>query len=135
MGLSAPQFPESFQWINTKQPLRIEEFKGHPILLDFWTFCCINCIHILPDLKKLEQEFSAQGLVVIGVHSAKFSHEQDYQNILQACHRNHINHPVVVDENMQIWKSYAIRSWPSFVLIDSNRDIFLPHLVKENMNY
>jgi thiol-disulfide isomerase/thioredoxin len=124
MGLSAPQFPESFQWINTKQPLRIEEFKGHPILLDFWTFCCINCIHILPDLKKLEQEFSTQGLVVIGVHSAKFSHEQDYQNILQACHRNHVNHPVVVDENMQIWKSYAIRSWPSFVLIDSNGDIF-----------
>lgn len=123
MALSAPSFPESFQWINVNQPLRLEELKGHPILLDFWTYCCVNCIHILPDLKKLEQEFSNRGLVVIGVHSAKFSHEQDYQNILQACHRLHVNHPVVVDENMQIWQSYAIRAWPSFVLIDAQGHI------------
>lgn len=124
MPVHAPEFPPEFKWINTTSPLSLEHFRGHPILLDFWTFCSINCVHVLTDLKKLEDEFSKKGLVVIGVHNAKFFHEQEYNNVKEACHRLNISHPVIVDEEMQIWKKFAIRSWPAFVLIDCEGKIF-----------
>ncbi|BBH54587.1 thioredoxin-like domain-containing protein [Fluviispira sanaruensis] len=120
MPVHAPDFPPQFKWINTKHNLSLANFKGHPILLDFWTYCCINCVHILHDLKKIEEEFCPKGLVVLGVHCAKFSHEKDYENIKDACHRLNIQHPVIVDEEMQLWKKFAVRAWPTFILIDSD---------------
>ena len=87
------------------------------MVLDFWTYCCINCIHVLPELKKLEKAYPNE-LVVIGVHSAKFETEQDSDNITEAVLRYEIEHPVVNDAGHSIWNRFSIRSWPSLVVID-----------------
>lgn len=115
--VNAPEFPEGMEWLNTERPLSIRQLKGKLVLLDFWTFCCINCIHIIPDLKKLEHKY-ANELVVIGVHSAKFPAERGTENIRQAILRYEIEHPVVNDHEMQVWQSYTANSWPTLFLID-----------------
>lgn len=120
--LNAPDFPEGLQWLNTDRPLSLRELRGKVVLLDFWTYCCINCMHILPDLKKLERKY-ADELVVIGVHSAKFFTEQETENIRQAILRYDIEHPVVNDNQMQVWQQYAVRAWPTLVLIDPSGKI------------
>lgn len=111
----APEFAE-VQWINHR-PLLIKDLRGKIVLLDFWTFCCINCIHVLPDLKKLEEEFEEE-LVVIGVHSAKFKEERETANIKEAILRYGINHIIINDRDFAIWESYGVRAWPTLVLID-----------------
>lgn len=105
------------EWMNTAKPLSIPELKGKIVLLDFWTYCCINCMHILPDLKFLEEKYPGQ-LVVIGVHSAKFDNERDSQNIREAIQRYEIQHPVVNDSEMLIWRRFGTRAWPTVALID-----------------
>ena len=115
--VKAPPLDGGIDWLNTAGPIQLSKLKGKVVLLDFWTFCCINCIHVLPDLKKLEQEFP-DDLVVLGVHSAKFSGEQRSENIRDAIMRYDIAHPVVNDADMKIWNAYGSRSWPTMVLID-----------------
>jgi thiol-disulfide isomerase/thioredoxin len=113
----APEFPTGLDWLNIETPLTLENLKGKVVLLDFWTYGCINCIHIIPDLKKLEEKY-ADELVVIGVHSAKFDSEAITENIRNIVMRYELEHPVVNDENFEIWRSYAARAWPTLVLID-----------------
>jgi len=115
--VNAPEFPEGLEWLNTDRPLSIRQLRGKVVLLDFWTYCCINCMHIIPDLKKLERKYPNE-LVVIGVHSAKFTAERGTDNIRQAILRYEIEHPVVNDHEMQIWQEYTARSWPTIFLID-----------------
>lgn len=114
--LKAPEFPQGLGWLNTP-PLTKADVKGKFVLLDFWTYCCINCIHILPELKKLEKEFPNE-LVVIGVHSAKFDTEKDLDNIREAVLRYEIKHPVVNDAEHQIWDTYGVSSWPTILMMD-----------------
>jgi len=114
----AHEFPTNFTWLNTKEPLSLEKLKGYVVVLDFWTYCCINCMHMLPELAKIEQKYSDKPVVVIGVHSAKFFNEQVPDNIMQAIKRYEIEHPVIVDKNMKIWQSYGVSGWPTFVIID-----------------
>jgi len=104
-------------WLNTSRPLTAEDLKGRIILLDFWTYCCINCMHVIPDLGYLENKFGNK-LTVIGVHSAKFKNEQDSENIRQAILRYGVHHPVVNDFDFSTWKAMGIRAWPTFVLIN-----------------
>ncbi|MCB1023057.1 MAG: redoxin domain-containing protein [Acidobacteria bacterium] len=113
----APEFKGAKGWLNTDQPLSIAGLKGKIVLLDFWTYGCVNCIHIIPDLKKLESKYADQ-LVVIGVHSAKFDNEKNIENIRQIVLRYGVEHPVVNDADFTIWNAYAIRAWPTQVLID-----------------
>ena len=116
--LKAPEFPKDFKWLNTKEPLSLEKLKGHVVVLDFWTYCCINCMHILPDLECIEKKYSDKPVIVIGVHSAKFEEETDPKNIEQAILRYEIKHPVIVDQKMQIWKNYRAQGWPTLAVID-----------------
>jgi len=109
-------------WVNTPGPLSLDDLKGRYVLLDFWTYCCINCMHVLPELKKLEHAFPTE-LVVIGVHSAKFEGEQVTDNIREAALRYEIEHAVVNDSEMTIWRRYGARSWPTLALIDPMGDI------------
>lgn len=113
----APEFPEDLEWLNSSRPITLKELKGKFVLLDFWTYCCINCMHVIPDLHKLENEFGNE-LVVIGVHSAKFKNEKDKENIRKATLRYEITHPVVNDKNFEIWNDYSVSAWPTFVLIN-----------------
>src|SRR5689334_1419261 len=94
--LQAPELTGGVAWLNTAGPLRLRDLRGKVVLLDFWTYCCINCIHTLPDLARLEKKYANQ-LVVIGVHSAKFDQEKDSENIRKAILRYEIAHPVVND--------------------------------------
>ncbi len=116
----APEFPRNFAWVNTDRPLYVQnELKGRVVVLDFWTYCCINCMHILPDLEYLEHKYASQPVVFVGVHSAKFDNEGDKENILTACHRYNIAHPVIVDENHRIWSEYGVQSWPTLAVFDA----------------
>src|SRR5262245_37260612 len=112
----ARDFPGRLEWLNSR-PLTKADLKGKFVLLDFWTYCCINCMHILPELKKLEHEFPKE-LVVIGVHSAKFETEKVTDNIREAILRNEIAHPVINDANLELWGLYRVDTWPTIVLID-----------------
>lgn len=103
-------------WLNTSRPLTAQDLEGRIILLDFWTYACINCMHVIPDLKYLEEKFGSD-LTVIGVHSAKFKNEQDTKNIRSAILRYGIHHPVVNDFDFGIWNAFGVRAWPTFVLI------------------
>lgn len=113
----APELEGGAGWLNVDRPLRLADLKGKVVLLDFWTYCCINCMHVIPDLKRLEAKYPRE-LVVIGVHSAKFLNEREADNIRQAILRYEIAHPVVNDQHFRIWRSYGVRAWPTLVLID-----------------
>ncbi|MEE9149724.1 MAG: thioredoxin-like domain-containing protein, partial [Candidatus Tectomicrobia bacterium] len=112
----APEFPAGLEWLNTDTPLSLAALRGKVVLLDFWTYCCINCMHIIPDLTYLEHKYPNE-LVVIGVHSAKFSNERESDNIRQAILRYDIEHPVVNDHEFRIWRDYAVRAWPTMMVI------------------
>lgn len=114
----APEFPSSFDWINSDVPLSLEKLRGHVIVLDFWTYCCINCMHTLPVLAQLEKRYEGKPVIFIGIHSAKFSNEQDRKNIEQAVRRYEISHPVLVDRKMTVWQEYDVTGWPTIVIID-----------------
>ena len=120
----APELNPNFAWLNTDRPLTFaKELKGQVVLLDFWTYCCINCMHVLPDLAYLEEKYRNEPFVVIGVHSAKFTNEAQRQTVRAAVSRYEIHHPVVVDEDHAIWGEYAVRSWPTLVLVGPDRKI------------
>ncbi len=123
-GPPAPELAPNLGWLNTDRPLRFsDELKGHVVLLDFWTYCCINCMHVLPDLEYLEEKYADEPFVVIGVHSAKFAEEGDRQSVRHAMQRYDIHHPVVIDDGRQIWGQFGVRSWPSFVLIGADGNV------------
>jgi len=122
----APEFPTGLDWLNTDQPLTLEALQGKIVLIDFWTYGCINCIHIIPDLKQLEAEFPDE-LVVIGVHSAKFENEGDTENIREIIQRYDIEHPVINDADFIVWQQWAARAWPTLALIDPAGNIVGVH--------
>ncbi|MCJ8166098.1 redoxin domain-containing protein [Pontibacter sp. E15-1] len=124
--VNAPDLNTEFDWLNSTRKWSLKEFRGKIVLLDFWTFGCINCQHILPDLKRLEQEY-ADVLVVIGVHSAKFDAEKQNETIWQAIRKFGIEHPVVNDASFRLWNEYGIRAWPTVVLIDPNGKVVGQH--------
>jgi thiol-disulfide isomerase/thioredoxin len=113
----APELPQNNPWFNTEKPLSLQQLKGRVVILDFWTYCCINCLHILPTLKYLEQKYK-DSLTVIGVHSGKFDNEKESENIRQAILRYDIEHPVLVDNGFRVWEEYTVRAWPTLMVID-----------------
>src|SRR4051812_41242916 len=114
----APDFTGAGRRLNTDKPVAINDLRGQLVILDFWTYCCINCMHVFPDLKFLEEKYKDKPLVVIGVHSGKFDQEKDAQHIKNAVLRHNIAHPVAVDSDYAIWNSYGVRSWPTLVVVD-----------------
>src|SRR5436190_4055322 len=115
--IRAPELKGDRGWLNTDKPLSLAALKGKVVLLDFWTYGCINCMHIIPDLKKLEKKYPNE-LVVIGVHSAKFENEKDTENIRRIILRYEIEHPIVNDADFKIWSAYGVNAWPTRYLID-----------------
>ena len=115
--IHAPDLTPGDPWFNVPAPLTLKALRGKVVLLDFWTYGCINCMHILPGLRRLEEKYRDE-LVVVGVHSAKFANERKSDNIRRILVRYDIDHPVVSDPDFAIWKSYGARAWPTLVLID-----------------
>ncbi len=120
---AAAEFPPKHDWLNTEKPLALADLKGRIVLLDFWTLCCINCIHVMPDLAVLEERYPGV-LVVIGVHSPKFENEKKTASILKAIMRYDIKHPVINDLDHKVWKSYGVNAWPTVVLIDPDGNYY-----------
>uniref|UniRef100_A0A0D9Z6A9 Thioredoxin domain-containing protein n=1 Tax=Oryza glumipatula TaxID=40148 RepID=A0A0D9Z6A9_9ORYZ len=115
-----PEFPRKLDWLNTA-PLQFgRDLKGRVVLLDFWTYCCINCMHVLPDLEFIEKKYKDKPFTVVGVHSAKFDNEKDLEAIRNAVLRYNITHPVVNDGDMYLWRELGVNSWPTFVVIGPN---------------
>jgi thiol-disulfide isomerase/thioredoxin len=123
VGQKAKDFPKGFAWLNTSKPLSLEDLKGQVVVLDFWTYCCINCMHMIPDLEWIEKKYAGKSVVVIGVHSAKFFNEQEADNIKEAVGRYEIGHPVIADRDMAIWSSYDVSGWPTVVVIDPRGNV------------
>ncbi|HLZ72556.1 MAG TPA: thioredoxin-like domain-containing protein [Dehalococcoidia bacterium] len=117
--VAAPELVGAGGWINTAEPLSLAALRGKVVLLDFWTFCCINCLHIIEELRPLEAAFP-RDLVVIGVHSPKFPEEHDHEAVVRAVARHRITHPVLDDPDMITWQRYGVRAWPTLFLIDTN---------------
>lgn len=115
--IKAADFSPNLAWINVKEPLTLATLSGKIVLLDFWTFCCSDCMQILPYLAKLEEEYK-EHLVVIGVHSAKFDNENDEANVRLAVAKYGIENPVVLDRAFALWEKYFVREWPTLILID-----------------
>lgn len=113
----SPDFPAGLAWFNVAHPLSLEELRGKVVLLDFWTQGCINCQHVVPDLKQLEDEFG-DALVVIGVHSGKYATEHEDDSIREAVGRLELEHPVVNDPEFVVWNTFGVNAWPTLVLID-----------------
>ncbi len=118
----APELTPSRGWLNTDKPLSINSLRGKVVLLDFWTYGCINCMHILPELKRLEAKYPKE-LVVIGVHSAKFENEGQTENIRKIILRYGIEHPVANDSDFKVWRSYNVQAWPTRILLDAKGNI------------
>jgi thiol-disulfide isomerase/thioredoxin len=122
-ALPAPELDGGVAWLNTAGPIRLKDLRGKIVVLDFWTLCCINCIHTLPDLAKLEKKYPNE-LVVIGVHSAKFENERETESIRKAILRYEISHPVVNDARHKIWEAYGAESWPTLFVIDPEGNLY-----------
>ena len=115
----APEFPTGLEWLNVRDSLSLHDLRGKIVILDFWTYGCINCVHVIPELNALEEKYREE-LVVIGVHSGKFDQERQTDSIKSVLERLQVRHPVVNDKDFEIWRRYGIRAWPTLVLIDPN---------------
>lgn len=107
------------KWLNTERPLTTDDFAGRAVLLDFWTYGCINCMQIIPDLEHLEKTFGNK-LVIVGVHSAKFQGEKGDDRILSAAKRFGLKHPVFNDADFAVWDAYGVKAWPTQILLGAN---------------
>lgn len=115
--IRAPELTgETLDWYNVHAPLTLEQLRGRLVILDFWTFCCVNCMNAVPSLQQLQTLFPEE-LVVIGVHSPKFAAEMDPQRLIAAMERLDITHPVIHDPLLKLWEAYCIKAWPSLVII------------------
>jgi thiol-disulfide isomerase/thioredoxin len=130
----APELDGGVAWINTGKPIKLRDLRGKVVLLDFWTFCCINCMHIMPDLAKLEEKYKNE-LVVIGVHSGKFENEKSTENIRKAVLRYELKHPVVNDADKKIWRAYQCEWWPTIAIIDPEGKIVAGAAGETTFNY
>lgn len=120
--LPAPEFPLGLEWLNVSEPLTMAALRGKIVLLDFWTYGCINCIHMIPVIERLEEKYPDE-LIVIGVHSAKFANEGDTESLRQIVQRYELAHPVINDSDFVVWRRYGVRAWPTFAVIDPRGNV------------
>ena len=123
----APELVGRGGWLNTGgAELSLAALRGRVVILDFWTFCCINCLHVLDELRELEEKHR-DTVVVIGVHSPKFVHEAEHAAVVDAVERYGVHHPVLDDPELATWKQYAVRAWPTLVVIDPEGYVVAQH--------
>ena len=104
-------------WFNSP-PLKLADLRGQVVVIDFWTFGCINCIHVIPSLREWYSKYKDQGLVIIGVHSPEFDYEKDLNNVKDAIARLGVTYPVAIDNDFRIWRAYRNQYWPTMYFVD-----------------
>lgn len=123
----APELIGKGGWLNTgNKDLTLSDLRGRIVVLDFWTFCCVNCLHVLDELRALEERHR-DTVVIVGVHSPKFVHEAEHQAVVDAVERYGVEHPVLDDPELATWKQYAVRAWPTLVVIDPEGYVVAQH--------
>ncbi|MFE7619872.1 NHL domain-containing thioredoxin family protein [Streptomyces sp. NPDC057496] len=123
----APELIGKGGWLNTgDQQYTLADLRGRIVILDFWTFCCVNCLHVLDELRELEEKHR-DTVVIIGVHSPKFAHEAEHRAVVDAVERYGVHHPVLDDPELATWKQYAVRAWPTLVVIDPEGYVVAQH--------
>jgi cytochrome c biogenesis protein CcdA/thiol-disulfide isomerase/thioredoxin len=123
----APEFIGITKWLNPEKALTMESLKGKVVLVDFWTYTCINCIRTLPYVTSWYDKYKDDGFVVIGVHTPEFEFEKNTTNVLQAIKQYNIHYPVAQDNNFATWNAYSNQYWPAKYLIDKNGVIRYTH--------
>lgn len=124
--IRAPEFPNDLTWVNSP-PLSLAALRGTPILLDFWTYSCVNCLRTVPHIQEWHEKYGKAGLTVIGVHSPEFDFEKEEQNVVRAIGDLGITYPVVLDRDFLIWNLYANKYWPHVFLIDYHGNVVYDH--------
>jgi thiol-disulfide isomerase/thioredoxin len=123
----APELIGKGGWLNTGgKQLTLGDLRGSIVILDFWTFCCVNCLHVLDELRELEERHS-DTVVIVGVHSPKFVHEAEHRSVVDAVERYEVHHPVLDDPELATWRQYAVRAWPTLVVIDPEGYVVAQH--------
>ncbi|WP_333778177.1 NHL domain-containing thioredoxin family protein [Streptomyces sp. IBSBF 3136] len=123
----APELVGKGGWLNTGgRQYTLSDLRGRIVVLDFWTFCCINCLHVLDELRELEEKHR-DTVVVVGVHSPKFVHEAEHRAVVDAVERYGVEHPVLDDPELATWKQYAVRAWPTLVVVDPEGYVVAQH--------
>lgn len=123
----APEL-ETSVWLNSAMPVRIRDLKGKVILLEMWTYGCINCRNVIPALKEWHSKYSGDGLVIIGNHYPEFDRERDLQNLTEAIHSLGIRYPITQDNDGTTWRAFDNRFWPTLYLIDKTGHIRYTHI-------
>ncbi len=131
VGSAAPNFAGVSNWINSK-PLQITDLKGKVVLIDFWTYTCVNCIRTLPYLREWYQKYSDKGLVIVGVHTPEFEFEKNADNVAAAAHNYGVNYPIAQDNDYKTWDAFNNRYWPAKYLIDKDGIIRYTHFGEGN---
>ena len=116
-NVPAPEFPIGLPWLNVEKAVRMSDLRGKVVILDFWTYGCINCIHVIEDLKRLEEKYRHH-LVVIGVHTPKFDNEKNLETLRRVLVRYNRVHPVIHDTGFELMKRYGARAWPTLFVVD-----------------
>lgn len=131
VACAAPQPAPELQgidcWINSR-PLTLAELRGKVVLLDFWTYSCVNCIRTFPYLKEWDEKYGDRGLVIIGVHTPEFEFEKVKQNVAEAAATHGLEYPIALDNNYSTWNAFFNDAWPAKYLIDQNGDVRYSHL-------
>jgi thiol-disulfide isomerase/thioredoxin len=122
----APEFTGIEKWLNS-EPLSMQQLRGKVVLVDFWTFACINCVNTLPYVKSWHQKYKDQGLVVVGVHTPEYPFERSTENVKTAIRQYDIRYPVAQDNRYATWNAYANQYWPAVYLIDKKGQVVYTH--------
>jgi thiol-disulfide isomerase/thioredoxin len=125
-GMPAPEFTGIEKWLNS-EPLTMQQLRGKVVLVDFWTYTCINCINTLPHLKSWHQKYKDQGLVVVGVHTPEYPFERSTDNVKTAIKRFDLRFPVAQDNRYATWGAYNNQFWPASYLIDKKGQVVYSH--------
>ncbi|RFU49804.1 thioredoxin family protein [Paraburkholderia sp. DHOC27] len=122
----APEFTGIDKWLNS-EPLTMQQLRGKVVLVDFWTYTCINCIHVLPYVTSWNQKYKDQGLVVVGVHTPEYPFERNTDNVKAAIKHFGITYPVAQDNSNATWNAYDNQYWPAFYLINKKGQVVYTH--------
>jgi thiol-disulfide isomerase/thioredoxin len=124
--MQAPEFTGIEKWLNSA-PLTMQQLRGKVVLVDFWTYTCINCIRTLPHVKEWHEKYRDQGLVVVGVHTPEYPLERSTDNVKTAIKRFGLTYPVAQDNQYATWNAYGNRFWPAFYLINKKGQVVYQH--------
>ena len=130
----APEFKGLANWINSDPIKSMKQLRGKVVLIDFWTYSCINCIRTLPHVQSWHKRYAEDGLVVLGIHAPEFDFEKKFNNVKKAVKQYGLTYPIALDNGFKLWRSYRNRYWPAFYLIDKQGKVRYTHFGEGRYN-